>query len=80
MKEIKYVILYLAPVPTFTVSYGSGSASKKFTVPTVPLLVGLNSEFNQLTNIFFLRISNMYKSVRWVPVTNCSHLRLSSMT
>ena len=33
MKEIKYIILYLVPVP----DYGSGSTSQKVTVTTVPV-------------------------------------------
>jgi hypothetical protein len=47
MKEIKYIILYLVPVPAivinygsgsdFLTSYGSGSTSQKVTVPTVPV-------------------------------------------
>ncbi len=45
MKEIKYIILYLVPVPVvnygsgsdFLTSYGSGSTGQKFTSPTVPV-------------------------------------------
>jgi hypothetical protein len=46
MKEIKYIISYLVPVPEpqlitvpvsdFLTSYGSGSTSHQVTVPTVP--------------------------------------------
>jgi hypothetical protein len=50
MKEIKYIILYLVPVPEpYLINYGSGSdfltsygsssdsTSQKITVPTVPV-------------------------------------------
>ncbi len=52
MKEIKYIILCLVPVPTvinygsgsdfltsYGSGYGSGSTSQKVTVPTVPVPV-----------------------------------------
>ncbi len=40
MKEIKYIILYLVPVPEpYLTNYGSSSASQKVTVPTVPIQV-----------------------------------------
>jgi hypothetical protein len=44
MKVIKYIILYLVPLPEpsgsdFLTNYGSGSTSKKVTVPTVPVPV-----------------------------------------
>jgi hypothetical protein len=49
MLNVKYTILYLAPVPgtviiygsgsDFLTSYGSGSTSQKFTVPTVTVPV-----------------------------------------
>jgi hypothetical protein len=47
MKEIKYIILYLVPVPVinygsgsdFLTSYGSGSTSQKITATTVPVPV-----------------------------------------
>jgi hypothetical protein len=48
LKESKYIILYLVPVPEptlitygsgsdFSTRYGSGSTSQKVTVPTVPV-------------------------------------------